>query len=158
MKRQKIGHLKWNDVFVWYWLIGVCAVGLGLWVLLNYCRGVPLDFMPPFGGVLVLIGGSALLLQMKTVLEYDGEFLYVMSMRFFVRYVSRQIRVKDIAEIEISHEISMGSAALKKEDIYTVFIAYKVKEIEMCLFGINRHDDEVLTFLRHVQEGIENKK
>lgn len=100
MGRQRIGHLKWNDVFVGPGFIGVCLAGFALWVLLCYYCEMPDDVR--MGYIIFLIVGLFIsLLKMKTVLEYDGEFLYVISIRFFVRYVSCKILVRDIKEVQI---------------------------------------------------------
>lgn len=77
------------------WLAGVCIVAFSLWVLAHKIPdGVRFMYLLFMGIGLVLS-----LLKMKRVLKYDGEFLYVISIRFFVRNVSCKIRMKDITDI-----------------------------------------------------------
>lgn len=97
--RQRIGKLKWSDVWVWPGIIGLCLAGFALWVLLSYYCEMPDEVRK--GYVSFLIAGLFIsLLKMKTVLEYDGKFLYIASIRFFMRSVSCKIRVEDITEIQ----------------------------------------------------------
>lgn len=100
MERQRISKLKWSDILVWPGLIGVCLAGFALWVLLRFDCQMPDDVR--VGYIIFLITGVLIsLLKMKTILEYDGEFLYVISIRFFVHYVSCKILMRDVKEVQI---------------------------------------------------------
>lgn len=107
MGRQRIGKIEWYDEKVWQWLLCAITALLSLWAAIYFNKGLGFIFAIIFFLLFVSCLFFILFVAIKTVLEIDADFLYVVNIRCFIRFVKTKIRIKDIVCIDF-YLISRG--------------------------------------------------
>lgn len=99
MGRQRIGKLKWTDFWVINWSVCIALLVFALWVLVFHYQELPKEVRFVYLIISCFIF-MLLFVKMKTVLEYDGEFIYVISIHFFMRFMSCKIKENEITNVQ----------------------------------------------------------